>query len=444
MKTSILFLGLSFLYCLPGCVKNNDPVDESNPKNDTPKIISFLPTLVTTGSTVTILGENFGVDILKVVLKLDTISLPISTVTTNSIVFNIPTTLISGGARTFNMQVIVNGKVSNTIPISIKFEARGWNYINKNIGIINNRIPINMHFYNDEFGLIAGNFLLNSTSDSGLNWNTPSGTILGKGFNVYNDSEAWIENNGFDVLKFNYNNNTYNYARIDTITTIPKLGQEFISGLYITKPGHGYIVTHEGCIFKVNGSFSPSNIRLEYQSANYTALPISTIGYYDQISGIDSMNFMIYARPMVNNVKVPYIIHKRNGVYTEYNLSSLLGAGWVYRLQYVDANTAYFISINFDMYKFNFTNNTWARLATPTTFNSFIFLNSLVGYASSGFISGQTTRKIYKTIDGGLTWNADFTLDDRFYSYVMATKNNKLWVFGENGFGNFFLLKYNP
>lgn len=445
MKTVQAILSLMLLFLISGCGKKSDETGTGGgPIINTPKIVSFSPAMVTTGTAVTLTGENFGSDISKVILKLDSILISITSVSSNNIVFTVPLNLISAGSRSFNLQVFVNGIASNIILIPINFEAHGWFYINKTISIVNNRTPINMYFYNDQFGIMSGNWLLNSTTDSGKRWGDlgPS-NYLGSGFHIYNEAEGWIECNSYDIFKFSYSG-TSSFAKLDTITTIPKLSNEFIAGLFVTKPGYGYVLTHEGCIFKINGSFAPSNINLEFQSAFYKPLSSSTIGDFNLISGIDSMNFMAWGRPEVYNVNTPIIIHKKNGAYTEYNLSSLLGIGWVYRLQYVDQNTAYFISMDYDMYKFNFSTNTWSKITTPTKFGSFIFLNSTLGYASSGFIPGQTTRYIYKTTDGGLNWSIDFTLDSHFYAYTMATKDNKLWIYGDNGSYSYFLLKYNP
>jgi hypothetical protein len=129
-----------------------------------------------------------------------------------------------------------------------------------------------MHFYSDDVGLIFGRNLLLSTNSGGAVWGGVwSYSHLGQAFHAYSDNETWIEENEFDLLTFNYTNNTGFYARIDTITSISALTQRKITGIFVTQPGHGYILTGDGSIFKVNGSFAPQYIKLDYQYSKYLA-----------------------------------------------------------------------------------------------------------------------------------------------------------------------------
>ena len=252
-----------------------------------------------------------------------------------------------------------------------------------------------------------------------------------------------METHYYDFLISDISTRTSKYARIDTITTIPGLGNKFITGLFITKPDYGYMLTHEGSVYKIDGGYAPSNIKLEFKSRYYQPLASSFLQInFFRISGIDSMNFMIMGRALPNNVITPIIIHKRNGVYNEYNLTSLVGTSWPNNLQYVDANTAYMSTINDDLYKFNFANNTWSKLNTPK-FRAFYFINANIGYASSGWVMGQDYRYVYKTIDGGLTWNIDFALDRFHIVHTLFAKDNKVWGYGSNN-DKHFVIKYSP
>lgn len=451
--TAVLILLSPVIVLFLSCNKDTAN-DGQNPAGPTllPKIISVTPTSFSTGSPATINGENFGTDISKIVVKLDSVSITVSSVNAQSVVINIPQTLITSGSRIFTLTITVNGKVSNTVQVLVRFEQHGWYYVNKNID--GGYVPQFIHMYDntDSFGLIYGRGLLFSTTTDGRTWGGiwPSGAKWGEAFHVYDEDEAWIEVNQTDILMYDYEFFTPNpptsfYARLDTITTIPALRNKFITGAFVTKRRHGYLLTHDGSVLKVKGSFAPSNIQLEYQSSVYADLPSSfeNNNYY-QISGVDSSNFMIMARPKVNNVTRPMIIHKKNGTYVEYNLTAQLGTGWPMSFQLVDANTAYMLSIHGEMYKLNMSTNSWVKLTTPV-FRTFVFLNANVGYAGSGFVSGQDYRFIYKTTDGGATWVKDFDLDPFFYPYAMCTKNGKVWMLGQGIISSkSFVAKFNP
>jgi hypothetical protein len=76
------------------------------------------------------------------------------------------------------------------------------------------------------------------------------------------------------------------------------------------------------------------------------------------------MNLMAISRQKENGVVKPVIIHKQNGVYTEYDLSQLLGPAFPVELHYVDAQTAYFISSDMSLYKLDFSKKEWVKTNT--------------------------------------------------------------------------------
>lgn len=452
LKNSLFAISLcaGVMILLTSCKKDDTGGDNEPVPTTAPKITAVTPSSFSTGTPATISGENFGSTISNVVIKLDSVIIPVTSISPQSISINIPQTIITSGSRVFSLRVVINGVSSNVFPVTVNFVAHGWHYINKNID--GGYVPLFLHMYDnaDNFGIIYARGLLLSTSTGGNTWGGiwPSAPTWGEAFHVYDEDEAWIESGYRDLLVYDYEflpANTSFYARMDTITTIPALRNKYITGAYITRRKNGYILTHDGSVFKISGSFAPANITLEYQSSVYVDLPSSfENNTYYQISGVDSANFMIMARPKVNNVTRPMIIHKKNGTYVEYNLTPQLATGWPMSFQLVDANTAYMLSIHGDMYKLNTTTNTWNKLITPVM-RTFLFLNANTGYAVSGFVAGQDIRSIYKTTDGGATWIKEFDLDMSFYPYAMCTKNGKIWLMGQgSNSSKSFVLQYNP
>lgn len=446
-----LFFCLISFALLVSCSKTDGDGGGGGGGNNTPTITGFSPNNVTTGGTVTITGTNFGTNLGAVVVHLGSVSFAASVVNGNTITFTVPSNLISSGSAIFTLYVVVNGVTSNTIQVTVSYvyqEPHGWRYINKDM-VYGPGLVSDIYFMDDpyKFGLAFSRGHLSNTSDDGASWGGiwPS-NHWGGGFHVYDQDEAWIETNTYDlwVYDYDYFNASAFYARIDTITTIPFLQGKAINAAYIIKRNRGYIITHDGSVFKIKGSFKPSDISLEYQPSVYTSLPLT----YDNnnfyaFSGADSSNFMIAGRPKINNVMTPMIIHKRNGVYKEY-FFTVNDIGYPYRVECPDANNAYFTSLSFELFKYNVSTDSWTKLNTPK-FNDICFVSGTTGYATSAWEPGVHYFHIYKTTDGGLNWNVVFSLDRDHLVYNLFSKNGKVWALGEEiNFHKNFLVKFNP
>jgi hypothetical protein len=310
-------------------------------------------------------------------------------------------------------------------------------------------IPREMYFYDNayQFGFAFGSGMLSSTSNDGASWGGIwPGNHWGTAFNVYDEDEAWMETNWKDIYVYDFQwlGASAYYARLDTITTIPALRDKTITGAYITSRHHGYLLTHDGSILKVHGSFAPADISVEYQPTTYINLPFSySSNMYYAMQGYDANNFIIAARPTINGQQGAMIIMKRNGVYKEYFFNAAQ-IGYPTRVYFADPNNIYFVGLNYELFKYDIASDTWIK---PTTlkFNEICFVNGTTGYASQAWSPGINYFNIYKTTDGGFTWNADFVMDRDYYAYTMCHKGNKVWVIGEEiNFHKNFVLKFNP
>ena len=438
MTRSVLLFFVIFIF---GCQKEDIPQDLL-----TPSITVVTPLdSIRTGSTILITGENLGAELSKIIIKLDSLKITPVSINGQSLTFVIPGDLISAGSKNVTLTVIVNEVASNAVELTVHFAEQGWRYISKNFTIPNNPVPTFMHFYSDDVGLIFGRNLLLSTNSGGAVWGGVwSYSHLGQAFHAYSDNETWFEENEFDLAIFNYTNNSGFYARIDTITSIPALTQRKISGIFVTQPAHGYILTGDGSIFKVSGSFAPQQITLDYQYSKYMASSGSqgAADFY-QLKGLDDMNFMAVSRQKENGVIKPVIIHKYNGVYREYDLSQLLEPAITpMELHYVDAQTAYFIASDMSLFKFDFSKKEWVKTNT-SGFSTICFVNANLAYGATMNIYGTNYEYIYKTTDGAKTWNLDFSLDRFHRVTTLAAKDGKLWGFGISPFGD-FVVKYVP
>lgn len=438
--TVFVLLGL-----LSACSKTSSPVK----KKPEPVISSYSPSSLYTGAKVTLTGFNFGTVRSDVMIFFDGISIEPDSVAPTVIRFTIPPRFITSDSARFEMWVSVKELLSEVVNVTVKYVAevkRGWYYVAKNI--TNAPGPgSELYFYGDppKLGLAYRRNSLMATSDDGAIWGGIwEQNAWGSAFHVYDEDEAWIEvKNDIMVYDYEYVDPKGYYARIDTIFSIPALTGKAVTGAFITKRSHGYLLTHDGSVLKINGSFAPSNIQVEYQCSNYESTPFTyDVNSYRDLSGIDSNNMMFYGKPAIGGIRKHVIVLKRNGEYEEHQFD-INEFYEIIKIKAVEPNQFYFTTINYEMYRYDASLYRFKKLVTPNIRN-FCFVTPLIGYACTGSLYNERQHYIYKTIDGGNTWTREFTLDPDLFPANMTTKNGKVWVTGSDAMGTGFVLKYNP
>jgi hypothetical protein len=288
--------------------------------------------------------------------------------------------------------------------------------------------------------MISGPGIVASSLDGGANWGGvfTGGNTLGYALSVANEDHIWMEQNRFDIMYRDQHDPIFylfSSAHLDTITSIPYFQGKSITGVYTYLPFRGYILNQEGRVYKVSGSFSPKDISLEYTSSYHTDASSSSDVKFHHISALDSLNMvMAGSSGTYPNTKL-VLIHKKNGTYAEYDLTTQLEYGLA-NIQLTDPNTVYILDGNYNIYKFT-SGTQLTRL--PIQAYSFCFVNSQVGYAAF-------KDRIYKTTDGGQTWNTDFVLRTDDYISAMYTKDQKVWAIGRanGGSASGFAIRYDP
>ncbi len=416
------------------CKKSNDSGPQELPA---PFIASYnVAQSSSSQNELFISGKNFGSNKNGIVVKLDSISLTVTFVNDSQLVVQLPANLSTSTKTKFQLVVSVAGKQSNTITVDIDSGFHGWRYIGVVESMVRgNAVVGNIAFSDVNRGMITGPGILASSSNGGVSWGGlfDGGTTLGYGMSVCDEDNMWIESNRFNIAYRNQHDPLFYYfnsARLDTITTVPGFQGKSITGLYTFKPYRGYILNQEGRIYKVNGSFAPGAISLEYQSPNSEPTTGSSDIRFFNISALDSNNMVISGWPGVYPNKKLILIHKKAGVYSEYDLTGQLQYT-IQRAQITDVSTVYLMDGLNGMYKF--TNGT-QLIKLPISATAFCFADSKTGYA------GGTDYKVYKTIDGGQTWAVEFVLRTSDDLTAMYIKDQKVWGVGRSG----GVIRYDP
>lgn len=440
MKTVLGYLFV-IVVALISCSKGNNLDSVNSPAN--PVMSSYSPANPTTGDKLTIFGHHFGTDISTVSVKLDSVALVIQSLNDSSLVAYIPANILTSGQKSFVLSIYINGRLSNTLTITIAFAVHGWRYVGSAIDFLNGPSMGQVRriaFSDYNRGMIVGPGIVASSLNGGTNWGGVFGgaNTLGYALSVYNEDHIWMEYDRFDISYRNQHDPIFyqfSTAKLDTITTVPYFQGKTITGVYAFKPFRGYILNQEGRVYKVNGSFSPKDISLEFTSSYFKqATGASDIRFY-KISGLDSINMVFAGWPKVYPNTQLVLIQKKNGVYSEYDLSSQLQYN-IGDIQLTDPSTVYILDGFYNLFKF--TNGTQLT-KLPIQAYSFCFVNSQTGYAAY-------TDRIYKTTDGGQTWNTDFILRTEDYISAMFAKDGKVWAIGRGGAGGGagFTIRYDP
>lgn len=418
----LLLLGLA-------CKKNKD-ANHQGQEPLTPLVTSYnVVETATSQYGLYISGKNFGSNKEAVVVTLDSLSVTVSIVNDSALVVQIPAGLITSSKTLYQLVVSVSGRKSNPITADISIGFHGWRYVGSVASMLMGSSMVrSMAFSDMNRGVITGRGLFSMTLNGGIYYSGPfsDGSTLGYAISVYDEDNIWLEANRYDIAYRNQHDPIFYYfnsAHLDTITTVPGFKGKCITGLYMIKPFRGYILNQEGRIYKVNGSFSPGAISLEYQSSNYApASDVNDIRFYN-ISALDSNNMVVCGWPGVAPNKKHILIQKKAGVYTEYDLTSKLSHN-IYHIQITDPSTVYFSDGFYGLFKLN---NGTQFTTLPIAATAFCFADSNTGYACG------SDSKIYKTIDGGQNWSVVFVLRYGETLTAMHIKDQRVWGIGNSG-----------
>lgn len=293
-----------------------------------------------------------------------------------------------------------------------------------------------------------------------------------------NGGETWTEVTGSfeSIYSFHFVNDTIGYAcgELGVIYKTVNGGSNWTSvtnqfgvdytynfALYFTDENIGYITGHRGRILKTtNGGASWSSYFDNYNDINKIEFPTENAGYalvgnsffksdalgdtwieigppqqneytinFDFVS--ENVAFAIGGGQVGTSAKSRKIFKTTNAGtnWTQLSYVSPIFDDDLYCLEFIDENIG-FVSGGFNQsgtWKTVDGGNSWNQLNT-LRFGQIQFINNQVGYARN---AGNYYNRIYKTTDGGITWNITFEKTQSIKSFQFLNENVGYFV-GDN------------
>jgi photosystem II stability/assembly factor-like uncharacterized protein len=287
-----------------------------------------------------------------------------------------------------------------------------WNYINQG----NNGDYKVIKFKNESEGWAMGiDCLIQKTTDGGNTWiqEPCNGNVNIEDFQFVNDSVAYCigwnaTNDKFsEILKYDYLNESWNVScTLDSI---------IIRALHFLNPQTGFIVIEGGGIQKTDDGGISWN----------TVWDAPYVGFYkaylrDIIFLNDSIGFVCGRLKSENNERRKVILKSIDKGETwdiSYIDTTVIDANTIYRLSNAkdNPNVIYASSSHSYFFKTIDCGDTWEIIesAIQKEYKPIFFISADTGYAAATALGTYTWEKvpfeIWRTTDGALTWNLQFT-----------------------------------
>jgi len=275
---------------------------------------------------------------------------------------------------------------------------------------------LDVSFFNDDFGIISGNFgTLLKTNSGGLCWES-----LDVGVRAPFTTAFIINENVFFTLGGNAIYKTSNGGQ--TFNELGKVkGGGGLFDFYFFNENKGIQVKGGDDLFKTeDGGQTWTNVYPNYSSAQKLQFVTPNIGYLYGGSGSDGFT--------------SGQLHKTidgGNTWFQIESESNITRAVIRTMYFVNENLGYFVN---DLREFYVTQNgglTWTlRTTMGELILDMVFINEELGYAVGG-------RSVYKTEDGGVSWAEDYksTTSERAIVLLSITKtpNGSIFVVGDDG-----------
>jgi hypothetical protein len=379
------------------------------------------------GEHITIHGTNFTPDIDKVNVFFDEITAEINSVNNQEINITLPnsTNTIPVLKVEIENRIITNNVINaynNFIGI-LQNSLNQWHSIEKGFDRTDEKIKRTQTFGNDRAYFSFNKNIafeerpIYRTIDGGLTWDAWTRTYSGAFYATIND-EGWNDHGSLNRVPVG---GGFNFI-LDRTNFYP----ETIIATYVNENmQEGTIITSDNIVFKTTDGINFNEV---YNNSN----PGSTLWDF---FALDNNHIWAGGHSLNSGSWKPLLLFINNGIWQELELS-LPGNNYrVGQIQFINPSIGFIEIISIPtttaakIYKTLDGGNTWQIILDEFEFEAFCFKNETTGWLVKG-------NEIYRTIDGGSTWSLDYTNTSTVKS--ISYDNGVVWAISRDKILKYF------
>lgn len=268
-----------------------------------------------------------------------------------------------------------------------------------------------IEFLNKDFGVICGaEGTVLKTENGGLEWQAVNFGNNNYSYKIFilNENEFYLGRNGL----YKTNNGGNSYEELGELSNIAST----IFGINFFDSDNG-LIYKSGRVFKTNDGGLNWEEVYEGQYCDKMQFSSNNVGY---ISGGASWDGISYG-----------FLHKTidgGNTWTDIGDTKEVYEWEIMSMNFITDDIGYITNFNKEFYNTRDGGVSWDLLSDslPRVFKEIVFLSQDEGY-------GLSSRSIFKTIDGGISWKEDYTDSSMVFSSITKTPDEKLFVVGNGG-----------